>query len=362
MQRSTRRLTYRLIGAETPKNPKSVVDDPQVPKWIQWMHLGACIVHAFHTFFMFYLPKNKVTGRIFMEYIVWEDKRGTGTGGLPFEIYPSTEQAGYPLELKWFVGSFTLLSAIFHLVYWITSIELSGLSFLKGTVFDYPKQFNNRAVVGRFVEYAMSASLMLCLLAYFAGIRTVFHLILIGTLSVATQSCGYFIERNMGKDQDEEEGSSVFRYNNNLRLFGVGSIFLLVVFADIAITLLISAGNVTGDNRMPDFVYVIVFGEFFLYCSFGFIQLWRLFKDSAYDKTIRNITKSGQELKSVVHKEQENNEELVAAIKEKERVFQKAEKAYIAMSIVAKSTLAWIVYASVLMVDKYCSSTDGACT
>lgn len=324
-QRPARRaIKYSLVGATSketdPDGP--VKKKPLFKRQTLWwkLHFFAFLLHLAHTLVM-YIPDFRATGTLFVEYSVWEE-RESHHDGPPFDIYPSLSQAGRPIELKYFVGAFTLLSATFHLGYALCYLPQS----LGGRVFEsiigYKRQFKQRAVVARFVEYSMSASLMLCLLAYFSGIRTLWHLILIGTISIATQACGILIERNLRLDGDKFTPEV---YTNNWILWGFGAFYLVVVFVDILFSIGISdAHTPSTEPQMPDFVWGIVIGELGIYFCFGIVQLVRM----------------------IVDHEKRNNLEM------RELYFSRAELAYIILSIIAKSALAWTVFGNVLMLDR----------
>jgi len=335
-----RRLKYSLVGARGTSG--AVL--PEKRKWVtpnglKWMNLFACVAHGVNTFFMWYLPKKPVKGSVFFEYVVWEDKRQSGEmDAQPFEIYPRVDHSAGEILLKYPVGAFTALSCLFHLAYWLSY----DTKFVRTFIVDYKARLDARSMYVRFIEYALSASLMLCLLAYFAGIRTVFHLALIGTLSIATQCCGIVIERNFSvKDEYDEKK----HFKQNLWLWGAGAFFLLVVFGDIFTTLFISADNIAdGEAKMPEFVYWIVGGEAGLYCCFGIVQLYRIFVEPKIEKRLK--------------KEGEGDPPADEVKNEFKDLFLKCELVYIILSIVAKTFLAWIVFFSVLMSSKYCESQD----
>jgi hypothetical protein len=345
-RRSLRRIRYSFVGTEDgppapPEPPKKGFERNSV--WFL-AHFSAFLLHAAHTAVMWLWPfKRTVTGTIFQEYSIWEEREGHHEGP-PFDIYPSVSQIGHPLELKWFVGAFTALSAMFHLGYSLCycrtfeilgfKIKLLGLLDYVGKRFErligYKKQLENRAVVARFVEYSLSASLMLCLLAYFSGIRTLWHLILIGTISVATQMCGVLIERNFRLSEKE---TSRHVYKNNIYLWWSGAVYLVVVFVDIFLTLNASNENTPpSEPKMPEFVWGIVGGELAIYFCFGIVQAVRGFFDY---KNVKQL-----------------NDPKIEATNKRQLYCYRAELTYIILSLIAKSVLAWVVFFNVLMLDE----------
>lgn len=202
------------------------------------------------------------------------------------KLMPILEQVGQ-LPIGYAVAGFLLLSALAH-----TIISLP-------VVFEwYSNNLKKGINYGRWYEYAFSSSLMIVVISMLVGIYDVSTLILIFFINAMMILFGLMMELHNQTTKKINWTSFIF-----------GSIAGLIPWIVIALHLF---GSGEGDYKAPDFVYWIFFSMFLFFNSFAVnmvLQYKRVgnWKDYLY-----------------------------------------GEKAYIILSLVAKSLLAWQVWAGTL--------------
>jgi hypothetical protein len=177
-----------------------------------------------------------------------------------------------------------LLSAIAHL--WIV-----GPGFKS-----YANDLSNKRNIARWVEYAISSTLMIILISLINAVWDIVALIAIAGVNVAMILFGWLQEK-----YEEPGKGSLLPF-----LFGcvAGIVPWIAMF-----WLLFSPGS---QNEAPGFVYGIVFSLFLLFNSFAIIQ-WLQYKQVG-----------------------------------KFADYLVGERAYITLSFIAKSALAWQIFGGVL--------------
>lgn len=191
------------------------------------------------------------------------------------------------IRLGWAIAAFLFLSAIAHLI-----ISLPG-------VFDwYIRNLKKGINYARWIEYAFSSSLMIVVIAMLVGIYDVVSLLLIFGVNAMMILFGWMMEVHNQSTQKTNWTSFIF-----------GSI--AGIFPWIAITVyLLGSGGDTG--KVPTFVYGIFFSLFIFFNIFA-VNMFLQYK------------KTG---------------------KWRDYIF--GEYGYIILSLVAKSLLAWQVWAGTL--------------
>ena len=193
----------------------------------------------------------------------------TATGD--FCIIPTTGAVGcdengkncFPgLDLGWLVISFHLLSFTFQLFAACTEYCKEGVCGYK-----YSTMVANGKNPLRFIEYSISASIMLICIALLNGVTDMLLLISITVLTTACQLLGLVVEYL------ENEQKSL-----KLILHFTGWFLFFCAYGIIIHAFLKSVFAVPNVNP-PDFVYVIVIGLFLLYSSFGIVQLVEVIRD-----------------------------------------------------------------------------------
>ena len=164
-----------------------------------------------------------------------------------FCIDVKTKQVGDPVDYGALVISFHVLSAFFQFI-----------ALLR--CYDYKRKVKTGRNWLRFVEYSISASIMLVIIALLNGITDLHILVSIAVLTASCQVCGalaeYIYEFNMGIKW-------ILHFNGWLTFGCAYGIIFRAFFASVE----------DSEVPPPDFVYVIVFLIFGLYASFGFVQL-----------------------------------------------------------------------------------------
>ena len=182
------------------------------------------------------------------------------------------------------VALFSLLSAIAH--FWIV-----GPGFKK-----YANDLSNMRNIARWIEYSISSTLMIILISMINAVWDVVALIAIAGANIAMILFGWLQEKY------EEPGKG------SLLPFWFGCIAGIVPWIAM-FWLLFSPGS---SSEAPGFVYGVVFSLFLFFNSFAIVQ-WLQYK------------KIGRFADYLV-----------------------GERAYITLSFIAKSALAWQIFAGVL--------------
>ncbi|MEU8610509.1 heliorhodopsin HeR [Actinoplanes sp. NPDC048791] len=194
-----------------------------------------------------------------------------------------TPQALFDVPIGWAIAAFLLLAALDHL--------------LTGTVARRTYERDLRRGINRFrwVEYSVSATLMVILIGFYSGIASINAVIAVAGANAGMILFGWL----------QELMNPPGRRRTTMLPFWFGTI--------VGLTPWISIGfNVAGSETVPGFVYGIVGVQAVLFFSFGLNQ-WLQYRevgrwaDYAY-----------------------------------------GEKAYLVLSLVAKSLLAWQIFAGSL--------------
>jgi len=194
-----------------------------------------------------------------------------------------TPQALFDVPIGWAVAVFLLLAALDHL--------------LTGTVARNTYERDLRRGINRFrwVEYSASATLMVILISFYAGVTSINAVIAIAGANVAMILFGWL----------QELMNPPGRRTTTMLPFWFGTLVGLTPWISIAV-------NIIGSETVPGFVYGIVVAQAVFFFSFGFNQ-WLQYRqigrwvDYAY-----------------------------------------GEKVYLVLSLVAKSVLAWQIFAGSL--------------
>lgn len=185
------------------------------------------------------------------------------------------------------VAVFLFLSALAHLL-----ISLPGINAW------YNKNLGKGANYARWIEYSFSSSVMIVLIAMLVGIYDIAALLAIFFLNAMMILFGWMMELH---NQSTEKV--------NWTSFYFGCIAGLVTWVAIAIYLFGAGG---GENKAPNFVYWIYFSIFLFFNCFAINQVLQYKKVGKWQDYLYG------------------------------------ERAYIILSLVAKSLLAWQVFAGTL--------------
>ena len=190
------------------------------------------------------------------------------------------------IQLGWMTAGFLYLSALFHFI-----IATVGLSFYG----DELRHGRNRF---RWVEYALSSTLMIVIIGMVTTVTDVAAIIGLAFANVAMILFGWIMEMVNRKGQPVWWTPFWFGC-----IAGIGPWIAIVGYI------------FTGDERPPGFVYGIVITIFVLFNTFA-INQWLQYREVG-----------------------------------RWRDYLYGERAYIVLSFVAKSLLAWQLYANVLIPD-----------
>jgi hypothetical protein len=202
---------------------------------------------------------------------------------------PIAAQRAAPTEVLFTIGIgsavalFLILAALDHLL-----VASPGVNRW------YEANLARRSNSARWIEYSVSASIMIVLIAMFTGIRDIAALLAIFAANSAMILFGLLMERQ------QEPGAT------DWSAFWFGSVIGAVPWIAISIYLF------GGPTRPPTFVYVITAVEFVLFFSFAVNMVLQYLQIGRW--------------RSYLH----------------------GEASYLALSFGAKSLLAWLIFANVL--------------
>jgi len=210
-----------------------------------------------------------------------------GPPGTPLE--DGTLHTVFGVPLAWATAAFLLLSAFFHFL--ISTVGFGG----------YGAELRRGRNRFRWVEYALSSTLMILLIALVTGITDLAALVALAFLNASMILFGWIME--MVNATDRRAWWTPFWFGC---VAGIGPWAALVAYLVV---------NVTRDGGQgpPGFVYGIIFSLFFFFNTFA-INQWLQY---------RRVGKWAD----YIH----------------------GERIYIVLSLVAKSVLAWQIFANTLI-------------
>ena len=242
--------------------------------WINWF---AILGHAVNTFVMLgiYLGKDQLALPYTESVTAWDRIGANGT------CPPASRELETANNGKFCIGpqqkTFDCGDDVCALDYGALIISFHALSFvfqLAAALTDYKPCCKN-GVLGyrysdmiqasknplRFIEYSISASIMLMIIAMINGVVDIHLLFCIAVLTASCQLCGLVVE-----------------YIDDIYMKWINHLngWLTFCAAYWCITRAYLASVEYSDASPPDFVYVIVLLLFLLYASFGFVQLVEL--------------------------------------------------------------------------------------
>ena len=254
----------------------------------------------------------------------------TSTNG-KFCIYPTT--AGIPsdcagddcegLDLGWLVISFHLLSFFFQ--------GLAGATdYFPILGYEYGEMIKESKNPLRFLEYGISAAIMLMCIALLNGVTDINLIVSIAVLTSACEFCGMAVEY-----LDTASPLKFVLHATGWLQFGCAYGIIFHAYN--------SAATSVDGIRPPDFVWAIVISLFLLYASFGFVQMTELFCElSCCDICIsRN------------DEEEIKEDKLIQKVRINGRcnpIYK--EIVFVTLSLGAKLVLGWLIFSNVLMVAR----------
>ena len=297
---STRRRRFEYSAVNKPeKRPCDICGMPTPDYSV--VNAVAAILHLIQAIVLIILTTTQSLDRsvpLQEQYTNWipKDKKDANASytieldGMALDV--STVPTKSEFSIAWGVIVFFLLSGVFQ------SINICRKEYK-----------DNKTNWLRFIEYSISASIMLILIALVNGIFDQSIIILIAVSCAACQLCGLVAEQIMDiqkyvKDKELNERLDTVRWISHL----IG--WLLIITAYATIFRYYDVSNRNSDGQAPEFVTVIVISIFVLFSSFGVVQLLQMTDTLDYDT---------------------------------------AELVYVCLSLTAKTVLGWIIYANVLV-------------
>jgi hypothetical protein len=229
---------------------------------------------------LFLLASQKVKFPITTNYLTFD--RAT-------ESLVSSSKTLFDLPLVWPIIAFVLICMLSHLL--ISTIWYRG----------YKKDLKSGMNRARWIEYSVSASLMIVAISLLTGIYDLASLIMLFALVMVMNLCGLIMEIH---NQTTEK--------TNWISYIVGCIAGIVPWAVIAIYFWASASSATGGAQIPAFVYWIFITIFIFFNCFAINMFLQYKKWGPWSNYLYG------------------------------------ERVYIILSLVAKTALIWQVFAGTL--------------
>jgi hypothetical protein len=149
-------------------------------------------------------------------------------------------------SLKAIIVTIFFLTAIFHLYYWKSK--------------NYTKEINSGKNRIRWVEYAITASMMIYVYSILSGVKDLYSTFFIVCLNIVMMSFGYFLE--ITKDPQAKLSAIIMGF------------FILTLIFSVAYYQFVANIEVAKDTfDIPDWVYAIVIAMIFWWISFGVVAV-----------------------------------------------------------------------------------------
>lgn len=217
-------------------------------------------------------------------------------------------KTAYTLHITALMLTFSALSCVFQMFSGFCRPRYIGYYSCKKTSrtarFATDEPYKTHSL--RFIEYAISAPIMFVAISLLSGIRNAHLLAALGVLVAMTMGCGLVAEQALGSYENGNQPMyNVAVVSHLFGWLGVSTAYgILFATTDIVIQSGVSEGP-------PDFVWAIIFTQFFAFMSFGVVQF----------------------LQILIRKTDTQN----------------AETAYIILSLTSKTILTWLIFFSVLI-------------
>lgn len=132
----------------------------------------------------------------------------------------------------------------------------------------YSRAIANQNNYFRWIEYAISSTIMTFLIAIICGVKSLQVVILLLLMNIAMIICGQVVEVATGLNSKNIK--IIATLIGWILVAGIIAIFFISFFTAL------SDGK-TNDFKIPTFVYYIIFPLVAWYLSFGFVALWQAF-------------------------------------------------------------------------------------
>lgn len=173
-----------------------------------------------------------------------------------FLLIPTYARLSFGLRLTFVTASFFLVSAAAH---------AGNAVVWRGW---YESDLSRGRCTSRWVEYSISAPIMILLVAYGAGVREYTLLGALFALIATTMFFGYLTERG-AVPASEAEWTTPF--SHRIVPHALGYVPQTAAWA----CLLVNFYDEPYEERPPAYVHAIVWSQLLLFASFGFVQLYQ---------------------------------------------------------------------------------------
>ena len=185
--------------------------------------------------------------------LTWSDARAAE--GNAWRLVPYYISAG-GLPVTWLTALFCALSALFHA---LAATRLRGY---------YEANLRKAYTPLRWIEYSLSAPVMIVVVAYSLGVRARAEILCLAVLMGITMPFGHWMQvitrpRTLEQWEDPRR---VYPWLLGMVPFLTAWIVIFLQFYD----------NEWDGNRIPWFVYVILWVEFFLFLAFALVAAYGL--------------------------------------------------------------------------------------
>lgn len=180
------------------------------------------------------------------------------TGGTSYKLVLKQSKIGVYPQLE--VTMFFFITGMFHMIY-----AINFLNFYEEQV--YVQKTN----LFRWIEYAITATLMMRVIASSAGVYDVGTMSLITAGTIVIMLCGYVVEKSLAM----KVGS--IAYTTTFFAWLLEIVIFVIVFTSFS-SVMNGFNNSSDKEKVPSFIYAILFTQLVFYSSFGIVQLTQVIK------------------------------------------------------------------------------------
>lgn len=134
----------------------------------------------------------------------------------------------------------------------------------------YTERIDNENNYARWIEYAISASIMIVLIGFTVGVKSFVDTILIAVMTALTMAMGHYVETAL--------------HTKDKKMAIIFTIIGWVLFALVWYIITSAFATTMKSSDVPNFVPAVFVLMFVLFASFGVVQLVQLIKHPSYDK------------------------------------------------------------------------------
>lgn len=205
-----------------------------------------------------------------------------------------TENNSYVIPVL--IVLFSWLTASFHLAVSSTSsIKFNGKQLQLGRKQDYERQLDNGINTYRWIEYSITASVMLAIVTFSLGLRDFTGLLGILFANFLIMLTGASVEYfNAQKMKSAAWGLTIAAWLAYAAVWGCIWYSFIKTIDSLKVARSNSFLNEEQKKDLDDFEIFVYFGTitiFFLFTCFGFVQLKQTYKNKQYESGTVNVAK-----------------------------------------------------------------------